>query len=201
MKTSKRFKILSLCLMILFTCTTLAFSGGFEYKVNKEHLGKDATPSEAYEMMIQDPQHTFIVDVRTRPEYQLIGHPEGAYNIPVRFWSIEFGGKGYAEVDNPDFEEDLLARFDPKTDTLLLMCRSGNRSCSAANLAVKAGFSEDKVYNVMGGFEGDKIKNKNSAYDGQRKLGGWRNEGLPWSYSMDPKLVYQKDVTKAASAQ
>ena len=152
-------------------------------------------------MMLKDPQHTILVDVRTRPEYQLVGHPEGAYNVPVRFWSIQFGGKGYAEVDNPDFEKDLLAQFDPKTDTLLLMCRSGNRSCSAANLEVKAGFSEDKVYNVMGGFEGDRVKNKNSAYNGQRKLGGWRNEGLPWTYSMDPKLVYQKDVTKAASAQ
>ena len=48
----------------------------------------------------------------------------------------------------------------------------------------------------MGGFEGGKIKCKKSAYHGQRKCGGWRNEGLPWTYSLDKKLVYQSDFAK-----
>lgn len=60
----------------------------------------------------------------------------------------------------------------------------------SANEAVKAGFAEDKVLNVMGGFEGGKVKCKSSAYC------GWRNEGLPWSYSLDKKLVYQPDLAK-----
>jgi hypothetical protein len=48
----------------------------------------------------------------------------------------------------------------------------------------------------MGGFEGGKVKCKSSAYSGQRKLGGWRNEGLPWAYHMDKKLVYKPDLKK-----
>ena len=49
---------------------------------------------------------------------------------------------------------------------------------------------------MSGGFEGDKISNKNSIYNGQRKLGGWKNEGLPMTYHIDKKLVYQPDLTE-----
>ena len=58
------------------------------------------------------------------------------------------------------------------------------------------GFPKDKVFNMLGGFEGDKVKYKKSACCGQRKLGGWRNEGLPWTYHIDKKLVYQPDLAK-----
>jgi rhodanese-related sulfurtransferase len=145
-------------------------------------------------MAQKDPAHTFIVDCRTRAEYQYVGHPEGAYNIPLRFLSTKVGEKGYLEVDNPNFGKDLLARFNPETDTLIILCRSGNRSCKACNEAIKAGFAEEKVFNMMGGFEGGKNKNKDSAYYGQRWAGGWRLEGLPWTYKMDPNLMYQPDM-------
>ena len=75
-------------------------------------------------------------------------------------------------------------------------CRSGNRSCTACNEAVKAGFKEEKVFNMMGGFEGGKNKNKHSTFYGQRWAGGWRLEGLPWTYGMDSKYLYPPDVEK-----
>jgi rhodanese-related sulfurtransferase len=189
-------KTLLLSLAVVFIVSALAYAQGFEYEVNKPHKGKDATPIVAYIMLLKDPGHSFLVDVRTQPEYQFLGHPERAYNIPVRFWSGKLGEKDYIEVDNPDFGKDLLARFNPKTDTLFFMCRSGSRSVVAADEAVKAGWPEDKVFSIMGGFEGDKITFKKSAYYGQRKLGGWRNEGLPWTYDIDKKLVYQRDLTQ-----
>jgi rhodanese-related sulfurtransferase len=189
-------KALVLSLVLVFVFGGLAFATGFTYKVKKPHMGGDVTPSEAYAMVQKDPDHTFVVDVRTRPEYQYIGHPEGAYNIPFQFWSGKFGKKKYTRVDNPNFGKDLLARFNPKTDTLLLLCRSASRTCKGATAAVKAGWPEEKVFNILGGFEGDKVKNKSSAYYGQRKLGGWRNEGLPWTYKVDKKLVYQPDLAK-----
>jgi len=34
------------------------------------------------------------------------------------------------------------------------------------------------------------MKDKNSLFYGQRVGGGWKNEGLPWTYAMDQKLVY-----------
>ncbi|MBU4344969.1 MAG: hypothetical protein KKC73_06075 [Proteobacteria bacterium] len=186
-------KTLVLSIALVFVLSGLAFAG-FAYKVEKAHIGGDVTPSQAFEMIEKDPGHTFLIDVRTRPEYQLIGHPQGACNIPLKFWTGKFGEKEYENAANPDFGKDLLSRFNPKTDTLLFICRSGSRSCAACNEAVKAGFAEGKVFNVMGGFEGGKVKCKASVYSGQRKLGGWHNEGLPWAYHMDKKLVYQPDL-------
>lgn len=69
-----------------------------------------------------------------------MGHPEGAYNIPLKFLSTKAGPKGYLEVDNPDFGKDLLARFNPASDTLIFLCRSGNRGCIGCNEAIKAGW-------------------------------------------------------------
>lgn len=189
--TSKAFLIV---LSLLLVISGLTFAGGFKYDVKKDHKGGNVTPSQAYEMLQKDPEHTFLVDARTRAEYQLIGHPVGAYLVPYKFWNGKLGEKKYGMAVNPNFGQDLLARFNPKTDKLIFMCRSGGRSCAASNEAVKAGWSEKDVYNMLGGFEGDKIKDKHSAYHGQRKYGGWRNEGLPWTYHVDKKLLYQADL-------
>ena len=59
----------------------------------------------------------------------------------------------------------------------------------AANLLTEAGYKN--VYGVVDGFEGDKVKDPDSQFDGQRKKNGWRNAGLPWTYSLDPNLVYR----------
>lgn len=93
-----------------------------------------------------------------------------------------------------------MARFNPETDILIIFCRSGNRSCTGSNEAIKAGFKEEKVFNMMGGFEGGKNKNKESRFYGQRWAGGWKLEGLPWTYAMDQKYMYQPDVQKANAA-
>ena len=195
-------KALLLALTITLFIAVQPAAAEYAYKVNKAHLGGDVQPLEAYRMIQKDPQHTFLVDCRTRAEYQLIGHPVGAYNIPSRFLTAKAGEKGYLEEDNPNFDKDLLARFNPATDTLIIFCRSGNRSCSACNEAVKAGFSEARVFNMMGGFEGDKNTNKESSYYGQRWAGGWKLEGLPWTYGMDSKYMYKPDLdhSKAEAA-
>ena len=180
-------------LTAMFLLTSMAWAG-YSYKSNKEHLGGNLTPAEAHKMISKNPEHTFLVDCRTRAEYQFVGHAENAYNIPLRFLTTKVGKKGYKETMNESFGKDLLARFNPKTDTLIILCRSGNRSCTACNEAVKAGFDEAKVFNLMGGFEGGKNKNKASIFHGKRWAGGWKLEGLPWTYKMDKKLMYQPDV-------
>lgn len=191
MKHMNKTPLLALALICFFASLVFA---GYEYKPKKDHLGGDITPGEAFKMVKKDPKHTFIVDVRTRFEYQVIGHPQGAYNIPFKFFTTKAGEKGYSKAKNPNFGKDLLARFNPNTDTLILLCRSAKRSCDAVNEAVKAGFAETRVFNMMGGFEGDKNKNKDSSYYGQRWAGGWRLEGLPWTYKMAKDLMYQPDV-------
>jgi rhodanese-related sulfurtransferase len=178
-------KILVLTLVTVFVFSALALAQDI-YPIKGKHKGGDVTPTEAYRMLKQDPEHTFLVDVRTRYEYQDIGHPPGAYNIPWKFYTTDAGKKGYKKVVNKNFAKDLQARFNPETDTLLLLCRSAQRTIPASN----------KVFNVLGGFEGDKVKDKNSPFNGQRMLGGWRLENLPWSYNMNPNLMYQPDLAK-----
>lgn len=181
-------------LAVFLFLISIAYAGGYVYQSNQDHLGGDVTPAQAFKMIQKNSEHTFLVDCRTRAEYQYVGHPEKSYNIPLRFLSTKAGKKGYVEVKNPDFGKQLLSRFNPVTDTLIILCRSGNRSCTACNEAVKAGFKEENVFNMMGGFEGGKNKNKNSVFNGKRWAGGWKLEGLPWSYKMDSKLMYQPDI-------
>jgi len=121
------------------------------------------TPVEAYQLLSEG--SAVIVDVRTRPEWEFVGHVEDA---PL----IEWRSYGAPRPD-PSFVDKLAARF-PKDAAILLLCRSGVRSHHAATAAAQAGFT--RVYNVLEGFEGDQDE------DGRRgTLGGWRRAGLPWT--------------------
>ena len=121
------------------------------------------TPAEAHQLFEEGT--AVIVDVRTRPEWEFVGHVEGT---PL----VEWRAYGAAEPD-PHFVDKLAARF-PRDAALIFLCRSGVRSHHAAIAAAKAGFT--RVYNVLEGFEGDADDN------GQRgRLGGWRHAGLPWA--------------------
>lgn len=72
-----------------------------------------------------------LLDVRTQAEYDS-GYIEGATLIPV-----------------DELENRLSEIEDYKDKTVLVYCRSGNRSMVAADILVKNGFS--KVHNLLGG--------------------------------------------------
>ncbi|MCX6561080.1 MAG: rhodanese-like domain-containing protein [Candidatus Aminicenantes bacterium] len=133
------------------------------------------TPKQAFERL-QAPG-TFLVDVRSVAEYVFVGHPEMGWNVPWSFWS-ESEAK---LVSNPDFIKDLKARFKPE-DILLFICRSGGRSLKAAQLAAADGFL--KTISVSEGVEGGADEK------GLRTIGGWKNSGLPFTYSLDPQKAY-----------
>jgi rhodanese-related sulfurtransferase len=147
------------------------------------HAGGDLSPLEAYQMLKEDPEHTFLIDSRTRPEYEFVGHPPMAYNIPYMFWTPEGMRK------NDSFVRDVAARFK-RTDRLLIICRSGGRSRRASDMLIEAGF--EQVFNVLGGFEGDRVEDKNSTYYGYRGyINGWKHDGLPYTYEMKEELTYK----------
>lgn len=181
--------ILAAALAVLTALAGPAPGAGFEYPPSN-HPGGNLTPLQAYERVLADPGGTVLVDVRTRAEYVFVGHPAMAHNIPIEFWVALPGEKKMGMLLNRDFGRDLETRFDKEKVVLVFICRSGNRSITAVHAALKAGFRADRMYNVLGGFEGGKIKSKLSLYRGQRRLGGWRNEGLPWTYDLDPGLLY-----------
>jgi len=121
-------------------------------------------PQEAFELLAHVPGAR-LIDVRTRPEWDYVGRVPGSELIE---WNTYPDG-----TRNPGFL-DALHRVATDPDApVLFLCRSGQRSDSAARVAAVAGYS--KAFNVLEGFEGDKDR------DGQRgKLGGWRKAGLPW---------------------
>ncbi|MCG6916746.1 MAG: sulfurtransferase, partial [Deltaproteobacteria bacterium] len=89
---------------------------------------------------------------------------------------------------NPDFVSQVKRDYKI-SDTILVMCRSGGRSAMAVNFLAEAGFKQ--VYNITDGFEGDAVKDPESYYNGKRVKNGWKNSGAPWTYNLDPKLMYR----------
>jgi len=167
---------------------------------------------EAYDMLNTVPD-TYIIDIRTRAEYQFIGHPVGSYLFPYMFMTKKFqennGPYGYQFSDkNADFISEISKIFQ-KSNNLLIICRDGKRSMLAARELVSAGFKN--IYDVEDGFEGaefpsfeDKNRHKfyrqlarrNKIYGlDHRRHYGWQWWGLPWNYEIDPKYVYPPDLT------
>lgn len=155
----------------------------------KTALGLYVNSQQAYAMWKANPEKVNIIDTRTPQEYTYIGHAPMAYNIPSKLNTYEYNEKKktYKTVANKNFLAEVKKRFK-KSDTILLMCRSGNRTAKAANLLGKAGYK--KVYNIYDGFEGDKVKDSLSYFKGQRMKNGWKNSGNPWTYKGDKSLMY-----------
>ncbi len=195
MVMKRRLLLYIMSFVFLFGVSAMASHKG-AYPLKRQHEGIDVKPGEAYRLIMQDRKNSHVVDVRTRFEYQDIGHAEGAYKIPLLFFSTEVGEKGYRKVSNNNFCRDLKARFNPQKDSLFMICRSAERSTIAASEAIRCGFEKEKVFNILGGFEGDKIHEEGSPFSGKRMVGGWRLENLPWTYKMDPELMYLPDLKK-----
>jgi rhodanese-related sulfurtransferase len=121
-------------------------------------------PAEAGELMKTGVK---LVDVRTKPELQYVGKIPGSLAVE---WQTYPGGK-----QNPEFIGELAAAVG-KDQPVMFLCRSGARSHSAAEAAMRAGWKE--TYNVLEGFEGDK-----DAEGHRNTVGGWRKAGLPWVQS------------------
>lgn len=98
------------------------------------------TPQEAHDLAAAGA--ATIVDVRTRSEYDQVGHVAGTE-------LIEWRRDGEQQPD-PRFLERLSASH-AREEPLLLLCRSGVRSHYAAEVAAAAGFT--RVYNILDGFE------------------------------------------------
>lgn len=103
---------------------------------------KRVTPDEAAELMRQG--WTFV-DVRSIPEFDE-GHPDGAYNVPL----LHRTPAGMSP--NPDFLAVMQRAFAPDR-TLVLGCRSGNRSLRAAELLVQHGYTA--IVEMRGGYLGE----------------------------------------------
>ncbi len=200
----KQSKLLSCLLAVMVSFLLVSGVAAKEAKI-----ARNIGILETFALLETSKPRVYLIDVRTPAEYQQIGHPVMAYNIPAKYLSDEFVEKGgmfrgkemsktrYQYYKNPDFLSYMKKHFKAD-DTLLIMCRSGNRSVPASDFLAENGFS--KIYNVIDGFEGGKFKGNDkekallqrfSEHYGRRGFtGGWKYYGLPWTYNMNPELVY-----------
>lgn len=171
---------------------------------------KDILAIEAFDMLNAVPD-TYLIDVRTRAEYQFAGHPPMAYLFPYSFFTNTLAKEGENwmyrfNTKNKSFLIEIYKKFQ-KTNNIILICRDGIRSKLAARELIKNGFRY--VYNVKNGFEGSPFpyfedenknkfyrhlakKNKITNYE-HRRFYGWLRWGLPWTYEMDMKYIYPPD--------
>ncbi|MFN0163424.1 MAG: rhodanese-like domain-containing protein [Burkholderiales bacterium] len=127
------------------------------------------TPAEA--SALSTAGEADIVDVRSRYEWEFVGHADDSLLIEWRCYQAD-GQTSIKSVINPDFLAQLGRAF-ARDQPILFLCRSAVRSHHAAAAAAEAGYT--KAYNILEGFEGDK---DDQGRRGTR--GGWRMRGLPW---------------------
>jgi rhodanese-related sulfurtransferase len=165
---------------------------------------------EAYDYLNTLPD-MYLIDVRTKAEYEYVGHPHNAYLFPYMLLTdklIKTGDKyEYKIVKNKDFLSELAKSFK-KTDNLLILSRDGVISALAAKDISAAGFKN--VYDIKDGFEGAEFpshddpdlqkflrqlakRNKIEGYQ-QRRHYGWQWWGLPWTYEIEAKYIYPPDL-------
>jgi rhodanese-related sulfurtransferase len=159
--------------------------------VKQTRLGLYLSAPEAYKMKSEGGDKVLFVDIRTKGEFQFLGTPTVVdQNIP--YMEIDdLGGwdkknNRYTMSPNSDFVgaiSVLASRANRgKSDPIILICRSGDRSSQAANLLQEAGYT--RVYSVVDGFEGD------MSPAGRRDVNGWKNANLPWTYKITEGQAY-----------
>ena len=130
----------------------------------------DLSPRETWDMLAAD-AGAVLIDVRTDAEWNYVGVTDlsalGREQINISW--LTFPGN----LKNEAFVAEVRAAC-PGTDTpILFLCRSGQRSASAAKAMTDAGYT--KCYNIAEGFEGDK---DDAAHRGSKN--GWKVRGLAW---------------------
>lgn len=130
----------------------------------------DLTSAEAFKVLEAEPE-AVLVDVRTVPEWQFVGVPDlqglGKETLFLS-WQV------YPQMQvHPDFVTALRDQGVGPEQKVLLLCRSGQRSRSAAMALTDAGYGQ--AFNVSDGFEGPP-----DAQNHRGTLAGWKAAGLPW---------------------
>ncbi|MBK7614283.1 MAG: hypothetical protein KA375_02915 [Vitreoscilla sp.] len=163
-----------------------------EPKRSKPGLYLEAVDVPAFIQANGGAEKVLFLDLRTRAEAMFVGmaSPVDALVPLVELQEImsEWDAKRSAYKLDPvqDFVPEVGRRLQAKgltkADTVVLICRSGDRSARAATRLAEEGYA--KVYSVVDGFEGD------MSAEGRRNVNGWKNASLPWGYKLDKAKMY-----------
>jgi len=120
--------------------------------------------SKDLENFIKENPSSILLDVRTEEEWNTVGRPSGK-KLKIKTYFISLF-KGVQRTKNDNFIHDVNSKKISKEDPILVICRSGQRSRTAATLLQQEGYKN--CINISDGFEGN------------LKVGlGWKNSNLP----------------------
>ena len=132
---------------------------------------RQVSAAEAWRVLGDEPG-AMLVDVRTRPEWMLVGVPDlselGREPAFVEWQSFP------TMAQNADFAAEIEAAGAAPETPLLFLCRSGNRSEAAARMMAARGYA--RCYNISDGFEGELDPTRHRG-----AVNGWKVAGLSWA--------------------
>jgi rhodanese-related sulfurtransferase len=186
---NRKFFAISIITLLLLGWLPLSLAQSSLPQQKQTVLGLYVTAKEAYDMWLADKNKIKVLDVRTPEEYIFVGHTPMAHNIPFHLFNYKMAIRNNEPLmkANPNFITEVGQKFKP-SDTILVICRSGNRSAAAVNAMASAGFKI--AYSVIDGFEGGRVKDPSSSLYGKRFKNGWKNSDLPWTDQLNPELMW-----------
>ena len=187
-------QVISIVVVMLFSASAMADDWSKLSSKKQTKLGLYLTAEQAYEKTMANMDKTLFVDIRTPSELNYLGAATVMdAHVPLVFMDTtawDDKKHRYKRKENNNFVVDVDAALKKKgltkNDDVILICRSGKRSATAANMLADKGYT--KVYTVVDGYEGDKVKSGENK--GKRMKNGWKNSGLPWTYSLDKDYMY-----------
>ena len=163
------------------------------------------TAKEAYDMVCNG--EAALIDIRTIEEAVFVGvpacEPSGkqiAYLIPFNIWDGSIPVIEPKDLPrNPNFQKLIEQTFPDKEQTLITMCREGNR-CDFAVFEIRE-LGYENVYQIdsdsggCGGFSGSIYYGEYSGYITEpcniNERVSWKEMDLPTTLQLDPEKIPQ----------
>lgn len=134
------------------------------------HSVSNISSDDCYDLLSNDDQGCYLVDVRTEQEWKETGVAD-ITSLKSELILISWLNYEPYIHKNENFILSLNNLINDKSAKLFFICKSGGRSLQAASLALENGFINS--FNVSDGFCGN-FFNENLTQN------GWINNRLPW---------------------
>ena len=130
----------------------------------------DIDPKESWDLLKSN-ENSYLIDCRTKAEWQFVGVPD-LESINRAMFLIEW--QVYPSMlQNQEFLDQVNKANIKKDSNIVIICRSGGRSKSAAQFLTSQGYKN--CFNCLFGFEGDHdVKGHRGV------INGWKFSKLPW---------------------
>ena len=139
--------------------------------MSTEGYAGDVDSRQAIDILRNTPR-AVLLDVRSAPEWDFVGRPDlsGLGREPIFIAWQSYPGM----EKNQNFLAEVNVQGITPEQTVLVLCRSGQRSKHAAIALTELGYR--LCFNISDGFEGPKNANGHRG-----AVSGWRASGLPWA--------------------